>query len=74
MKTNVIFMNLMLLPALFRHALFHFPDAEINFVGDPMDASGHYGVSCSGSPDTKIKEDCFKLGQRVTLLVHKLNS
>jgi len=28
-------------------------------VGDPMDASGHYGVSCSGSPDAKIKEDCF---------------
>ena len=43
-------------------------------VGDPMDASGHYGVSYSGHPDEKIKKDSFKLGQRVALLATKLQS
>jgi NAD(P)H dehydrogenase (quinone) len=42
-------------------------------VGDPMDASGHYGVGCVGSPDDSASQDGFKLGQRVAKLCVKLN-
>ena len=41
-------------------------------VGDPLDATGHYGVSCLGSPDKGTEEDAKKLGQRVAELVKKL--
>lgn len=41
-------------------------------VGDPMNATGHYGVACSGSPDEKALENGQKLGQRVAELVKKL--
>jgi len=41
-------------------------------VGDPMSASGHYGVACVGAPDDKTKEDGFKLGARVAQLCKKL--
>lgn len=41
-------------------------------VGDPMDATGHYGVSCVGSPDDKTCQNARKLGRRVALLVKKL--
>ena len=41
-------------------------------VGDPLDATGHYGVSCLGSPDKSTEEDAKKLGQRVAELVKKL--
>ena len=41
-------------------------------VGDPLDATGHYGVSCVGSPDKKTKVNAAKLGKRVALLVKKL--
>jgi NAD(P)H dehydrogenase (quinone) len=34
-------------------------------VGDPMNASGHYGVACVGSPNEEAKNDAFKLGARV---------
>lgn len=37
-------------------------------VGDPMDASGHYGVGCVGTPDDTAADDGFKLGQRVAEL------
>lgn len=40
-------------------------------VGDPLDATGHYGVSCVGSPDKKTVENAAKLGRRVALLVKK---
>ena len=40
-------------------------------VGDPLDASGHYGVACTGAPDEKTAQDAAKLGQRVALLVKK---
>lgn len=43
-------------------------------VGDPLDATGHYGVSCTGSPDEKTIENARKLGRRVALLVKKLKS
>jgi len=41
-------------------------------VGDPMDASGHYGVACVGAPDEKINENARKLGRRVAELCKKL--
>lgn len=41
-------------------------------VGDPMDASGHYGVGCVQAPDEQAAEDGFKLGARVAALCRKL--
>ncbi|MCK4695500.1 MAG: flavodoxin family protein, partial [Candidatus Cloacimonetes bacterium] len=41
-------------------------------VGDPLDASGHYGVACTGAPDKRTAQDAAKLGKRVALLVKKL--
>jgi NAD(P)H dehydrogenase (quinone) len=43
-------------------------------VGDPMDATGHYGVSCVGAPDEKISENGRKLGRRVAELCKKMGS
>jgi NAD(P)H dehydrogenase (quinone) len=43
-------------------------------VGDPLDATGHYGVSCTGRPDEKTIENARKLGRRVALLVKILKS
>ncbi len=43
-------------------------------VGDPMDATGHYGVSCVGAPDDKMGENGRKLGRRVAELCKKLGS
>lgn len=41
-------------------------------VGDPMEATGHYGVSCTGAPDEITVANAAKLGKRVALLVKKL--
>ncbi|MCK5227594.1 MAG: flavodoxin family protein [Desulfobulbaceae bacterium] len=41
-------------------------------VGDPMDASGHYGVACCKEPDATAASDAFKLGKRVAELCLKL--
>ncbi len=41
-------------------------------VGDPMSATGHYGVACVGAPDEKASEDAFKLGARVASLCKRL--
>ncbi len=41
-------------------------------VGDPLDATGHYGVSCVGAPDQETAVNAAKLGKRVALLVKKL--
>ena len=43
-------------------------------VGDPLDATGHYGISCVGSPDKETSENAAKLGKRVALLAKKLKS
>jgi NAD(P)H dehydrogenase (quinone) len=43
-------------------------------VGDPLDASGHYGISCVGTPNKKTGENARKLGKRVALLVKKFKS
>lgn len=41
-------------------------------VGDPMSATGHYGVACVNAPDEKTLEHGFKLGIRVAELCKKL--
>ena len=43
-------------------------------VGDPMDATGHYGVACAGAPDERISENGRKLGRRVAELCKKLGA
>jgi NAD(P)H dehydrogenase (quinone) len=42
-------------------------------VGDPMSATGHYGVSCVGAPDKRTEQNAIKLGQRVAELAKKLH-
>ena len=41
-------------------------------VGDPLDATGHYGVACKGAPDEATKENAMKLGERVAKLAKKV--
>ncbi len=41
-------------------------------AGDPMSATGHYGVACVGAPDEKTSENGEKLGKRVADLCLKL--
>jgi NAD(P)H dehydrogenase (quinone) len=41
-------------------------------VGDPLDATGHYGVSCVGAPDKDASINAALLGKRVAALVKKL--
>ena len=43
-------------------------------VGDPLDATGHYGVSCKGAPDQETKINAIKLGRRVANLVKTLTN
>ena len=43
-------------------------------VGDPLDATGHYGVSCVGSPDKDTQFNAALLGKRVASLVKRLRS
>ena len=43
-------------------------------VGDPLSATGHYGVSCAGAPDKKTASNAAKLGKRVASLVKQLAS
>lgn len=43
-------------------------------VGDPMDATGHYGTACVGAPDEKAAENGFKLGARVANLCQKVEA
>ena len=41
-------------------------------VGDPMSATGHYGVACVGKPDDTALENGRKLGRRVAELCLKV--
>lgn len=41
-------------------------------VGDPIAASGHYGVACAGAPDAQAKKDAALLGKRVAGLVKRV--
>jgi NAD(P)H dehydrogenase (quinone) len=42
-------------------------------VGDPMSASGHYGVACLGRPDAEAAGNAYKLGERVARLCALIN-
>ncbi len=41
-------------------------------VGDPLDATGHYGVACAGAPDEGTLENGRKLGRRVAVIAKKI--
>jgi len=41
-------------------------------TGDPMTATGHYGVACAGAPDETALENARKLGRRVAEIALKL--
>jgi len=43
-------------------------------VGDPMDATGHYGTACAGKPDQRSLENARKLGRRVAMVAQKLHA
>lgn len=43
-------------------------------VGDPLDATGHYGVSCAGAPDSRTQANAAKLGKRVAELALRLHA
>jgi NAD(P)H dehydrogenase (quinone) len=43
-------------------------------VGDPLDASGHYGVSCTGAMDGETADFARKLGRRVARLAAAVQS
>jgi NAD(P)H dehydrogenase (quinone) len=43
-------------------------------VGDPMDATGHYGIACVEKPNDRTAKHAAKLGQRVGELVRRLQS
>ena len=42
-------------------------------VGDPLDATGHYGVACTGSPDGHTLENARAHGRRVAELAKKVH-
>jgi NAD(P)H dehydrogenase (quinone) len=43
-------------------------------AGDPMSATGHYGVGCVGAPDNRALENGTKLGRRVAEIAKKLRT
>ena len=43
-------------------------------VGDPMEATGHYGTACAGEPDQRSLENARKLGHRVATVAQKLHT
>ncbi|MCF8105821.1 MAG: NAD(P)H-dependent oxidoreductase [Desulfohalobiaceae bacterium] len=43
-------------------------------TGDPLSATGHYGVACTGAPDEKSLENGRKLGRRVAELGLRLQA
>jgi NAD(P)H dehydrogenase (quinone) len=42
-------------------------------VGDPLSATGHFGISCVGAPGKEVQDNGMKLGQRVSELAKKLH-
>jgi NAD(P)H dehydrogenase (quinone) len=42
-------------------------------VGDPLSATGHYGVACVGAPDSGALENGRKLGRRVAELAQQVH-
>jgi NAD(P)H dehydrogenase (quinone) len=43
-------------------------------VGDPLSATGHYGVACAGKPDRQTLDNARKLGSRVAELCKRLKT
>ncbi|WP_457551225.1 flavodoxin family protein [Desulfobacula sp.] len=43
-------------------------------TGDPLSATGHYGVACAGMPDEKTLGNAIKLGKRVAQLSLQLSA
>ncbi len=43
-------------------------------VGDPLSATGHYGISCVEYPDEKTLQNAAKMGRRVASLVKRLKA
>lgn len=43
-------------------------------VGDPLNATGHYGVACLGAPDETATRNAAKLGKRVAELCKKIGA
>lgn len=43
-------------------------------AGDPMAATGHYGVACAGAPEEEAKNNAAKLGARVARLAGQLGA
>ena len=43
-------------------------------VGDPMSASGHYGVASLGAPDEGAGQDAVELGRRVAEVAARLTA
>ena len=41
-------------------------------MGDPMEATGHYGTACVGAPDDATNENGRKLGRRVAGFVKQI--
>lgn len=41
-------------------------------VGDPMSATGHFGVACVGAPDSNAEDNAKKLGTRVAEVAKKM--
>jgi NAD(P)H dehydrogenase (quinone) len=41
-------------------------------VGDPMEATGHYGVACDGKPNKNVRINAALLGKRVGEMVKKM--
>lgn len=42
-------------------------------VGDPLDATGHYGTACVGAPDAVTQENARLLGRRVATVAKQMN-
>ena len=43
-------------------------------VGDPPDATGHFGIASIGAPDEVMSGHARKLGRRVAQLAQKLSN
>jgi NAD(P)H dehydrogenase (quinone) len=42
-------------------------------VGDPLAATGHYGIACVGTPDDATRDNARRLGERVARLAVRLS-
>ncbi len=47
---------------------------QMIIVGDPIEAGGHFGVACTGTPSSADETNGFALGSRVATIIAKLKS